>query len=346
MTSKSAVLPSVYAVTGSVQTSDFAFYQAKADDVASLFASAKAVSDINTVLNPVLIRTHQGGVGTISNYISDKDFDKTLNSESKSPKGPNIFTRDVASLSPTYDTVVVTGSIKFVNNFTKPSISDTPEFTAVHQEFVKAYLDKYGLSGLIKRYLDNIYNNAILWRNQYGIPAGLFIRVRSVGIDLVYRADDAEELAVLIEKQLLDSKVVMLDVAVAVIVGDGAEVFPSQPFADGDAKKAARGDSSYGRMLSSIKLVDGREQVILHSQKVGNALRRVDVWYGEGDDEVEPIAVEAYGAVVTLRTVHRAKPNSFFNHFNFDLVSKVNDEKVAHYVMAMLIKGGVLGMKG
>ena len=41
----------------------------------------------------------------------------------------------------------------------------------------------------------------------------------------------------------------------------------------------------------------------LHSQKIGNVIRTIDIWYG--DAASRPLAVEAYGAVTNLGTAYR-----------------------------------------
>lgn len=342
--SSSAKLPSVYAVTGSIQPSDFAFYQSHSDDIDEVFASAKSLKDIYSKVAPVAVRTHQGFVGTISNYLEKEAFEKAISDGKNSPKSTNLGKRDIATLAPEMDTACVMGSIKFVNNFAKPNISDVNEFTDVHKEFVQKYSEKYGLAYIIEQYLANIANAKILWRNQYGIISNIFIRIRATGkepVIFVNQKDWQKKAADIVAAALEQNKTVLMDVAISVIVGDGAEVYPSQPFCD--SKKSMRGDDDYGRIISTVKRADGIEQVILHSQKIANALRCIDTWYSDESD-VEPIAVEVYGAVTTQREVNREKGNnSFFDYFNYELNSRIDDEKVAHYVMAMLIKGGVLG---
>jgi len=88
----------------------------------------------------------------------------------------------------------------------------------------------------------------------------------------------------------------------------------------------------------------------MHSQKIGNALRTIDTWYPALDDVTTgPIAVEPYGAVTNLGKAYRNPKDKadFFTLFDRfacgeDLSSK--DDK--HYVMAVLVRGGVFGESG
>jgi len=81
----------------------------------------------------------------------------------------------------------------------------------------------------------------------------------------------------------------------------------------------------------------------MHSQKVGNAIRTIDDWYSE--EAERPIAVEAYGAVTNLGTAYR-KPvlkNDFYTLFDRFALGESLAENEEHYVMAMLVRGGVFG---
>ena len=87
----------------------------------------------------------------------------------------------------------------------------------------------------------------------------------------------------------------------------------------------------------------------MHSQKVGNALRSIDTWYPEFSDEqasAGPIAIEPYGAVTNLGKAYRTPKDkqdfyTFFDAFaRGEKLGRIEDE---HYVMAILVRGGVFG---
>ena len=87
----------------------------------------------------------------------------------------------------------------------------------------------------------------------------------------------------------------------------------------------------------------------MHSQKIGNALRTIDTWYPEFiDPEISagPIAIEPYGAVTNLGKAYRTPKDKqdFYTFFdNFARGGKLNRVEDEHYVMAVLVRGGVFG---
>jgi CRISPR-associated protein Csy3 len=87
----------------------------------------------------------------------------------------------------------------------------------------------------------------------------------------------------------------------------------------------------------------------MHSQKLGNALRSIDTWYPEFDDPEKsagPIAIEPYGAVTNLGKAYRTPKDKQDFYTFFDKwargaeLERIEDE---HYVMAILVRGGVFG---
>lgn len=84
----------------------------------------------------------------------------------------------------------------------------------------------------------------------------------------------------------------------------------------------------------------------MHSQKVSNAIRTIDDWYPDAEF---PIAVEPYGAVTTLGTAFRQpkQKQDFYSLFDgWVLKDEVPTSEQQHYVMAVLIRGGVFGESG
>lgn len=85
----------------------------------------------------------------------------------------------------------------------------------------------------------------------------------------------------------------------------------------------------------------------LHSQKVGNALRTIDTWHPQVD-ALGAIAIEPYGSV-TSRGIACRQPKEKMDFYTLldNWVTK-GDKPAAdqqHYVMAVLIRGGVFGEK-
>ncbi|MDO5609203.1 MAG: type I-F CRISPR-associated protein Csy3, partial [Pseudomonadota bacterium] len=104
-----------------------------------------------------------------------------------------------------------------------------------------------------------------------------------------------------------------------------------------------RGDKS--KTLYSVGPKD-HEIAAMHSQKIGNALRSVDTWY-EGADENGPIAIEPYGSVTTQGKAYRqprGRKDDFYTLFDgWMLKDKVPSVDQQHFIMAVLIRGGVFG---
>ena len=83
----------------------------------------------------------------------------------------------------------------------------------------------------------------------------------------------------------------------------------------------------------------------IHSQKIGNALRTVDTWYPEADEN-GPIAVEPYGSVTTQGKAYRQPKDKqdFYNLLDgWVLKDKVPPVEQQHFVIATLVRGGVFG---
>lgn len=118
-------------------------------------------------------------------------------------------------------------------------------------------------------------------------------------------------------------------------LGEGQEVFPSQEL-------VLDNNSTKSRMLYQVGNVAG-----IHSQKIGNALRTIDTWHSLSDD-VGAIAVEPYGSV-TSRGVACRQPKNKMDFYTLldNCITKGNKPPVEqqHYVMAVLIRGGVFGEK-
>lgn len=100
---------------------------------------------------------------------------------------------------------------------------------------------------------------------------------------------ELKELAGVIAAALAGEQHLLLEVVAYVRMGSGQEVFPSQEL----ILDRGRGDKS--KTLYHVSDIAG-----IHSQKLGNAIRTIDTWYpNENDEDLGPIAVEPYGSVTT-----------------------------------------------
>ena len=133
---------------------------------------------------------------------------------------------------------------------------------------------------------------------------------------------------------LAGNRHVLLQVTAFVRVGTGQEVFPSQELI---LDKASTGKSK------TLYHVD--DVAAIHSQKIGNAIRTIDTWY-DGAQDLGPIAVEPYGSVTTQGKAYRQPKQKLDFYTLLDdwlLKDKVPAVEQQHFVMAVLIRGGVFG---
>ena len=138
-----------------------------------------------------------------------------------------------------------------------------------------------------------------------------------------------------IEAGLRGENFALLTVNAFVHLGAGQEIFPSQELVlDSNSKKS--------KVLYQVSDV-----AAMHSQKVGNALRTIDTWHPMVES-LGAIAVEPYGSV-TSRGVACRQPKEKMDFYTLLDKWVTKGEKPAkeqqHYVMAVLIRGGVFGEK-
>ena len=76
-------------------------------------------------------------------------------------------------------------------------------------------------------------------------------------------------------------------------------------------------------------------------------MRTIDDWHSEST-EVGPIAVEPYGSVTNRGKAYRPKSNGSFYTLLDNWIQKDQepDENGQHYIMAVLIRGGVFSDQG
>ena len=88
------------------------------------------------------------------------------------------------------------------------------------------------------------------------------------------------------------------------------------------------------------------QSLAMHSEKIGNALRTIDTWYGGEDSDSLPIAVEPYGSVTSRGEAYRKTKNDFYTLLTKWLENSESiSEQQQHFVIATLIRGGVFGGK-
>ena len=297
--------------------------------------------------------------GTISNRLKAKEQDPaTLDAAIEKP---NLQTVDVAALPPQTDTLKVQFTLRVLGGAGTPSACNSAAYQAKLLATVQAYVQQHGFAELARRYAANMANGRFLWRNRAGAESvdvtveqmqdgkatnawsfdALALNTRAVGA-INSETKGLDELGQAIAAGLAGTAHVLLRVTAFVRQGAGQEVFPSQELIL-DQKAQKTDDGTLVKKSKTLYAVDG--VAAIHSQKIGNAIRTIDTWY-EGADELGPIAVEPYGSVTTQGKAYR-QPKQKLDFYtlldNWLLKNQVPPVEQQHFVMAVLIRGGVFG---
>jgi CRISPR-associated protein Csy3 len=288
--------------------------------------------------------------GTISNRLKAKDQDPAK--LDAAIETPNLQTVDVAALPADADTLKVQFTLRVLGGAGTPSACNSAAYQAKLMSTVHGYVQKNGFAELARRYAANLANGRFLWRNRAGAESvevvveqlqggqavntwtfdALSINMRALSDAVQIKGLD--ELRQIIDKGLSGSAHVLLRVTAFVRQGAGQEVFPSQELI---LDKANAGKSKTLYRVNDVAAI--------HSQKVGNAIRTIDTWY-EGAAELGPIAVEPYGSVTTQGKAYR-QPKQKMDFYtlldNWMLKDQAPPVEQQHFVMAVLIRGGVFG---
>ena len=144
------------------------------------------------------------------------------------------------------------------------------------------------------------------------------------------------------------------------VMQPGQEVFPSQEYLR-NSKQASKPEDRVSRVYAKLpaKNRDGETigQASMHSQKIGAALRHIDIWHGD-DTHDAAIPVNPYGGVQESGKALRAGDGNLAKSFyalrknavtlfeNVDQARDSNDiSDDVHFVIANLVRGGVFGKK-
>ena len=299
---------------------------------------------------PVTVR-EKSVRGTISNRLKPKDaapakLDAAI-------QNPNLQTVDVATLPSDADTLRVRFTLRVLAGAGTPSACNSASYQAKLLNTVKGYVDANGFTELAQRYAANLANGRFLWRNRVGAESVQIVveqlkdgqaekswSFNALALDMRALAainSEVQSLGQTIANGLAGKEHVLLQVSAFVRVGAGQEVFPSQELI------LDKGSSKKSKTLYAVGGVAG-----MHSQKIGNAIRSIDTWY-EGAEEQGPIAVEPYGSVTTQGKAYR-QPKQKMDFYtlldNWLLKDQVPPLEQQHFVMAVLVRGGVFGDAG
>ena len=257
----------------------------------------------------------------------------------------NLSWGDDANLYHNDDTLKLSFSLRIIPGINEPSVCSQPEFKQVFSEKVTEYIDANLISELAKRYAYNIANARFLWRNRVAAQQiKVTVTHSSLEKPLEFNAYDyslkkttsndanIQQLAELIKRGLINEEKVLLTIDAYAQLGSGQRVWPSQEM----VFKLKKGDKS--KYLFSLE-----DQAAMHCEKIGNALRTIDDWYPDYEITQYPIAIEAYGSVTQQGKAYRSNKTDFKTLLLKWLNDKAITEEEKHFVIAMLIRGGVFG---
>lgn len=291
--------------------------------------------------------------GTISNRLKAavKNDPVKLNAEIEKA---NLQTVDVCSLGVDQDTLNHHFTLKVLGGVQYPSACNNVTFKQTYTVAVNDYIEREKFSELGHRYAYNLASARFLWRNRVGAE-NIEVQVKALNKDaeaewtfdatkfkLRGLETDDQKVKTLGERianaLASEDDFLLLEINSFAKVGKAQEVYPSEELVL---------DKGKGKKSKILYEVDG--VAAMHSQKIGNALRSIDTWYPEFSDpefSAGPIAVEPYGAVTSLGKAYRTPKDKkdFFTYFDkFARGEKLAQLEDEHYVMAVLVRGGVFG---
>lgn len=289
--------------------------------------------------------------GTVSNRPNEASKDDPTK-QNVNLDSPNLHPVDASFLGMEEDTVVVKYTLKVLSGLENPSVCNDVDFEKAVKTIVEDYKERTGFEELSFRYAYNIANARSLWRNRCGAEK-IDVVVQHEDEKFVFNAYDystktfdnhtenVKDLANIIADALSGKRpYALLKVTIYAKIGEGQEVFPSEELIFNKETKEERDKS---KVLYSVDDI-----AAMHSQKIGNAIRCIDTWYPsyDADNNDSPIPAEPYGVVTTRGAVfrHPDTQTDFYTIFDkWALGEKPNNIEEEHFVMAVLIRGGVFG---
>jgi CRISPR-associated protein Csy3 len=290
--------------------------------------------------------------GTISNRLklAVKNDPAKLNAEVEKP---NLQTVDACALGIDQDTLTHQFTLKVLGGVERPSACNNALFKQSYQKAARTYIEQEGFTELGRRYAQNIASARFLWRNRVGAEQ-IEVQVKVLNKDQKQqwtfdahnystRSFDQQDnqvgqLGEKISTALASSDgALLLEITTYAQLGKAQEVYPSEELV------LDKGKSKKSKVLYQVK-----GHAAMHSQKIGNALRSIDTWYPAYSNEEESagaIAIEPYGAVTNLGKAYRTPKDKqdFYTHFDAWARGGELSTNDQHYVMAVLVRGGVFG---
>ena len=292
---------------------------------------------------------------------------------------------EAAFVPPGCDGVELSFGLWVTNHAAQPWACDAPSVGQTYRDLVAAYGEKGGFGVLARGLAWNMANARFAWRNRFladhmrvhmafgghksenalvfdpsklslklasgsALPSADTLRMAAATNEPEH-ADRVEALLAHIEIGLREGRS-FLEVSWHASMPEAQEVFPSQEYLRNEKKENA--PSRVYAKLSARHAGRTIDQASMHSQKIGAALRHLDVWHGSdghGAVPVNPYAgVQETGEVLRHpskgRSLYglRKRPDALFAGIeNAQAPDDIPGE--VHFVVANLVRGGVFGEK-
>lgn len=308
-------------------------------------------------------------LGQHSNYVAN------VNSIDKTIGGNNIQTVEKALIPLGCDRLQVAFTLAVVGNSVQANGTDNATAANLMSEIAEKYADLGGYKTLASLYVTNIANASFVYRNRmFADDATVTITVKErsitfnpLALDAVLAANttkdeatakletavvDADDLSV---QELVEmfadalannSNTLHMQIVYDADTQELREVYPSQEFTRNEVKNSKEDIS---RVLSG-HYVNKQKVATFHSQKLGAAIRNIDVWNG-----IKTVPINPYGGDKLTQTALRGttqvdaisfydmmmKPKTYFKDFA-EAQSLEDIDGNVHFFIATLIRGGVL----
>jgi len=298
-------------------------------------------------------------VGTLGSWKEGEKAQKEQAGNKQQKVSSNIQTVDTCFLPPEHNAYTLAFNVR-IASLVDDAISNNEDVLAIFRQFVSDYRDTVGGEILARRYLSNLINGRFLWRNKYASEKTITLSIgkdtHQFNIDLGF--DFSKPFANPNDQKMFDKfvtktaqalfnkeQVAVIYVTATGVIGYGQEIYPSQEFVNNKQETKSK-------VLFDVLSKETRVAAF-HSQKIGNALRTIDTWYGGNASHAShAIPVDPFGPDKKNQTLHRAgvgpKHNSIYSIFNRLLDPKKGvapDSNDGHYLMACFIRGGVYAGK-
>lgn len=292
----------------------------------------------------------------------------------KDAANSNIQTVEFAALPPGCSAVSLDFSVRILPMSATPHACGNAAVGNAYAELAREYARAGGYTVLAELYAWNIANGRFAWRNRFQVDsAKVLVRFSSekiafdpsiLSLDEVAGRDEMAAALIEGDRAALDRFVdgmarglsvapFTFDVSWIADMKAGQEIFPSQEYI-----REEKVSKDLSRVYAKLPVYLGdREirQASMHSQKIGAALRHIDIWHGS--DQYGAIAVNPYGGVQETSDVLRnpGSKNSFYDIRKKaeDVLGQIRAAESAsdipgsiHFMMANLVRGGVFAAAG